>query len=312
MAMDQRGKYLIEFVGEKVIEIGNEQSILDASLSAGIPHFHECGGNAQCSTCRVLIIEGNDRLTAPNQKEVFLKSQMHFPPNVRLACQTHVTGGTVRLRRIIHDESDIRLYVGSEAGDSTQQLGNEMELSLLFLDIRDFTHIAETYPAFDVLHILRKLLASFQSRIEANKGKIIEVMGDGIYAVFGFEGTKEQSAQSAVDAAYSMLADLEVLNETYLVPYFEQKIAVGIGIHAGKVITGIVRVGTEDHNFVVGFAVNIASRLQTATKELNNDLIVSSDIYHLLIAPPVLQPKSIIVRGISNPLTVYLFGKSYR
>src|SRR5450432_4428863 len=118
--MDQRRKYLVEFAGEKVVDVTNQQSILDASLSAGIPHFHECGGNAQCSTCRVLIIEGNDLLTPPNQKEAFLKSQMHFPPNVRLACQTRVTGGTVRLRRIIHDESDIKLYVGSAAGDSTQ------------------------------------------------------------------------------------------------------------------------------------------------------------------------------------------------
>src|ERR1700741_1300436 len=141
--MNQSGKYLIEFVGEKVVEISNGQSILDASLSAGIPHFHACGGNAQCSTCRVLIIEGNDRMTPPNQKEGLLKSQMHFPPNVRLACQTHVTGGSVKLSRIIHDDSDIGLYVGPAAGDSTQQLGKEMELSLLFLDIRDFTTIAQ-------------------------------------------------------------------------------------------------------------------------------------------------------------------------
>jgi len=43
--MKEPGKYLIEFVGERVIEITHDQSILDASLSAGIPHFHVCGGN---------------------------------------------------------------------------------------------------------------------------------------------------------------------------------------------------------------------------------------------------------------------------
>ena len=109
--MKESEKYLVEFAEEKVVEIRKDQSILDASLSAGIPHFHACGGNAKCSTCRVLIVEGDDRLTPPGQKENFLKNQMHFPPNVRLACQTRVTAGPVKLRRIIQDETDIGLYV---------------------------------------------------------------------------------------------------------------------------------------------------------------------------------------------------------
>ena len=310
--MNKNGKYLVEFAEEKVIEVSENQSILDASLLAGISHFHVCGGNAKCSTCRVLIIEGDDHLTPPSQKESFLKNQMHFPPNVRLACQTHVVGSPIKLRRIIQDESDVGLYVGSAAGDSTQQLGEEKEMALLFLDIRNFTHIVENHPAFDVIHIIRKLFSSFQSTIETNKGKIVETAGDGLYAVFGYETTKEQSAQLAVQAGYSMLTDLQKLNETYLIPYFEEKIEIGIGIHVGKVVTGSVRIGAEDHSIVMGYAVNIASRLQAATKELNNDFIVSSEIYSLLINTSTLEPKSIVVKGVSSPLAVYLLGKSYK
>src|SRR4029077_9128927 len=103
--MEESEKYLVEFAEEKVVEIRKNQSILDASLSAGIPHFHACGGDAKWSTCRVLVIEGDDYLTPPNQKEIFLKNQMHFPPNVRLACQTQVIAGPVKLRRIIQDET---------------------------------------------------------------------------------------------------------------------------------------------------------------------------------------------------------------
>ena len=309
--MKENKKYLIEFIGEKLIEISENQSILDASLSAGIPHFHACGGNAKCSTCRVLIIEGDDRLTPPNRKESFLKNQMHFPPNVRLACQTRVMAGPVKLRRIIQDETDIGLYVGSAAGDSTQQLGEEREMALMFLDIRNFTHIVENHPAFDVIHIIRKLFSSFQSRIENNKGKIVETTGDGLYAVFGYK-TKEQSAHLAVEAAYFILEDLETLNETYFIPHFEERIEAGIGIHIGKVVSGTVRVGTEDHSIVMGYAVNVASRLQNATKELNNDFIVSSEIYNLLINSSTLKPQSIFVKGISSPLAVYLMGKPYK
>jgi len=303
---------LIEFIGERVIAITKEQSILDASLLAGIPHYHACGGNAKCSTCRVLVVEGIDRLTPANQKESFLKSLMHFPRNVRLACQTRVTAGPVKLRRIIQDETDIGLYVGSAAGDSTQQLGEERDLALMFLDIRNFTHIVESHPAFDVIHIIRKLFSSFQSRIESNKGKIVETTGDGLYAVFGYETGKQESAQAAVQAAYSMLEDLQILNETYFIPHFEERIKAGIGIHTGKVVSGTVRVGTQDHSVVMGYPVNVASRLQNATKELNNEFIVSSDIYNLLIDPPALTSQSIFVKGISDPLTVYLMGNPYQ
>lgn len=309
--MNKGGKNLVEFVGEKVIEIADEQSILDASLSAGIPHFHACGGNAKCSTCRVLVLEGDSLLTPPTQKERFLKNQMHFPPNVRLACQTRVISGPVKLRRIIQDETDIGLYVGSAAGDSTQQLGEEMEMALLFLDIRNFTNIVENHPAFDVIHIIRKLFSTFQSRIEDSEGKVVETTGDGLYAVFGYETRKKQSGQLAVKAAYSMLEDLETLNETYFIPHFQERIEVGIGIHIGKVISGTVRIGKEDHSVVMGYPVNIASRLQNATKELNNELIVSSEIYSLLNDLATLEPKSIVVKGISSPLTVYLLGKPY-
>ena len=310
--MKENGENLIEFIGERVLAIAEEQSILDASLSAGIPHFHACGGNAKCSTCRVLVVEGIDRLTPPNQKESFLKSLMHFPRNVRLACQTRVTAGPVKLRRIIQDETDIGLYVGSAAGDSTQQLGEERDLALMFLDIRNFTHIVESHPAFDVIHIIRKLFSSFQSRIESNKGKIVETTGDGLYAVFGYETGKQESAQAAVQAAYSMLEDLQILNETYFILHFEERIKAGIGIHTGKVVSGTVRVGTQDHSVVMGYPVNVASRLQNATKELNNEFIVSSDIYNLLIDPPALTSQSIFVKGISDPLTVYLMGNPYQ
>jgi adenylate cyclase len=310
--MNAGKKYQVEFVGEKVIAISKTETILDASLSAGIPHCHVCGGNARCSTCRVLVMEGVDHLTPPNLQESFLNNQMHFPPNVRLACQTRVTGGNVKLRRIIQDETDIGLYVGSAAGDSTQQLGEEKTMALLFLDIRNFTHIVEGHPAFDVIHIIRKLFSLFQSRIEYNKGNIVETTGDGLYAVFNDEEGKERNAQAAVRAAYAMLGDLETLNETYFIPYFEERIKAGIGVHIGKVVSGTVRVGSENHCVVMGYAVNIASRLQTATKELNNDLIVSSEIYDLLSDAPVLQPKSIVLKGVTNPLEVYSIGKPYK
>ena len=310
--MIEHNKHRVEFAHEGEIHIREDESILKASLAAGIPHFHACGGHAKCSTCRVLVLEGAEKLTPPNEKEAFLNNQMHFPRNVRLACQTHVVGGPVKLRRIIRDESDIDLYIGSAAGISTQQMGEEAELVLFFLDIRDFTALVGSRLPFDVIHIIRKLFSVFQTIIEHNEGRILETAGDGLYAIFGSKSDKAGMAKSAVQSAYAILAELYTLNETYFRPHFEELIQVGIGIHIGKVVSGTVRIGQEDRTVVMGYPVNIASRLQNATKEVNNSLIVSSDIYSLLQhSSSQVQPISIQVKGISTPLSVYLLGKPY-
>jgi adenylate cyclase len=307
--MIKQNRFLLEFPNEGSVWVSEGQTLLDATLSVGIPLFHVCGGNARCSTCRVLIINGAESLTAPNEKETLLKNEMHFPPNVRLSCQTYLTGGGVKLRRIIQDETDIGLYVGSAAGYSTQQLGEERELVLLFLDIRDFTPFVKKHLAFDIIHIIRKLFSVFQAILETNGGKIIETAGDGLYAIFSCESNRVQSVQSAVQSGFSILADLEVLNETYFGPHFHEKIQVGIGIHIGKVISGSIQIGKEDRLVVMGYPVNVASRLQNATKELNNNFIISAAAYSLLPTPTEQAvPYMIHVKGIEQPLSGYLIG----
>ncbi len=113
----------VEFVSDRTIRVQQGQSLLEASLSAGIPHFHVCGGNARCSTCRVLILAGKEQLSSRNEKEKALKEKMHFSDEVRLACQTHVEGDGLKVTRIIRDESDIDLYITDVVSMETQPEG---------------------------------------------------------------------------------------------------------------------------------------------------------------------------------------------
>jgi adenylate cyclase len=309
--MTKSEKFLVEFVNEKQFYVLKNQSILQASLAAGIPHFHACGGKAKCSTCRVLVLEGGKSLTKPNQKEKVLKNKMQLSQQVRLACQTHITGGPVKMKRIIQDETDIDLYVDKKGTKSTQKMGEEAELILCFLDIRNFTRFVETHLPFDVIHIIRKLFAVFQNHIESNSGKIIETAGDGLYAVFGSGTDNEKHAERAMAAAYSIFSELEKMNRDYFVNHFNQRIDVGIGMHVGKVISGSIRRGDTEHTIVMGYPVNVASRLQNATKTLNNNFIVSAAFYHLLQQPPMAPFRSIRAQGISKTLRVFLMGRAY-
>ncbi|HEV2830973.1 MAG TPA: adenylate/guanylate cyclase domain-containing protein, partial [Hanamia sp.] len=268
--------YTIEFKGEKIIEIKEGQSILEASLQAGIPHYHECGGKAKCSTCRILIMNGTEALSAPNEKELRLRETLGFCDNIRLACQTKVTANAAIVRRIIRDKTDVSIYSNLyKKNNSFQEVGEERELALFFLDIRNFTPFMESHLPFDVIHIVRRLFQIFKNDIETHNGKIIETAGDGLYAVFGTDRKLKDAINSGVTAGYQILNDLKIFNENYAVNYFNHQFEVGIGLHAGHVIVGNIGLGISNNLTVMGLPVNIASRLQSATKEVNNSFIIS-------------------------------------
>jgi adenylate cyclase len=130
--------------------------------------------------------------------------------------------------------------------------------------------------------------------------------------VFGIKAGQTQGATAAIAAGHAILAELDRLNETYFKEYFCQTLAIGIGVHAGTVVKGSIRLGRENHTVVMGHAVNLAARLQNATKELNNSFIVSHAVFRQLSDPPAGYPHTtLVLRGVSQPLQVYLLGKPY-
>ena len=149
-------------------------------------------------------------------------------------------------------------------------IGEERELALLFLDIRNFTAAMELRSSYEVIYMVRKLFGLFNHSITEAGGRIIETNGDSIYAVFGLETGLQEAVQSAVDAAYALLHDVEIFNSTYAQPYFNLSYEIGIGIHQGEVVVGQYDFANKEQMTVMGLPVNIASRLQRETKELSN------------------------------------------
>jgi len=305
-------KLKIDLINEKSFEIVEDQTILQASLEAGIPHYHACGGKARCSTCRVVVQQGEKYLSSPNKAELKLREQKKFPENVRLACQTKVIASDVKIQRIIKDEEDLNLYVYGKSSENIQTIGDEKSMALFFLDIRDFTPFIEKHLPFDVIHIVRRLNILFNEVITIHKGKIIEYSGDGIYAVFGFDEPIREAVNNAYEAGKQILSSLNKLNDNYITKYFDYKIDAGIGLHAGRVIAGKTRVKENNNYTVMGFPVNVAARLESSTKELNNNFIVSEYVYGMLAEQKsVTEQKQINLKGVSEPFVVRLMGKPF-
>lgn len=301
----------LELIDEKIIPVNENTTLLNASLAAGIPHYHACGGNARCSTCRVFVVDGENNLTAPTKAELNLRDKKKFPPNIRLACQTKLKGNYAKIKRIIKDDVDAEIYVYRNKCEIFQTVGKEKKLVLFFLDIRNFTPFIEENLPFDVIHILRRLAVPFRSAILENNGRVIEAAGDGFYAVFGLDDNIKLAIKKAVDSAFKILNELKFFNDNYLAMFFNHKLEVGIGIHHGDVIVGTNGFAGENSLTVMGYPVTIASRLEQATKELNNNFIISEETFNYLDLPGSYPSMEINVKGVSNKIAVRLLGDYY-
>jgi adenylate cyclase len=194
----------------------------------------------------------------------------------------------------------------------SQETESEKEMALFFLDIRNFTPFIEKHQAFDVIHIVKKLFSTFQNIIRIHHGRIIETSGDGFYAAFGFDRDVNEAVNAAVQAGMLILNTLETLNTRSFEKNLNQRLDVGIGVHVGKVATGNINLGSKDHFVVMGYPVNVASRLQAATKELNNNFIVSSAVFNLLKNPPVnSRTAKVNLKGVTELCDLHLIGKPY-
>jgi len=192
----------------------------------------------------------------------------------------------------------------------SEQSEKDREMCLLFLDLRNFTPLTGLFPAHEVVHLVKKLVLTFQRIVRSHHGRIIETTGDGFYAAFGFHEDIQQSVRNAVAAGSAILKSLDGMNAATFEPNLGRRIEAGIGIHAGKVATGSITLGGEEHLMVMGHAVNIAARVQNATKTLNNNFLVSTSALASAGCEGGRSAK-VDLKGVDVDFEVTMMGRAY-
>jgi adenylate cyclase len=257
------------------IDVSEGQTLLNATLAAGVPHTHACGGSARCSTCRVVVLEGLENVDPRNERERALSEWFGLPPNVRIACQTTVRG-PVRLRRLVLDPEDVQMVSRLRAGKA-KELGAKIPVAILFSKIRNFTAFSEALQPYDVIHVLNRHAEAMGRVVAAEGGMVNNCTGDRLMALFGADGQPD-AALRAVRAALGML-DAAKKVEEYLMTSHGRAFDVGIGVHHGEAVVGPV--GWMETKLVsaLGGAVDVASRCEAANEELGSRLVVSEPMY---------------------------------
>lgn len=270
------GEIMFEIFSEtdnKTICASSDSTVLEAMLKAKINHIYVCGGNARCTTCRVHIMDGLRNCQPRNEKEEQLAEKLGFPENIRLACQTKISGN-ITIRRPVVDKLDIEIILKQFGNAPGTKLGIEKDLAILFTDIINYTEFAEAFPAYDVVHVLNRYYQTMNDIIVQHKGVISDVAGDGILSLFGIIEDSKNSVLDAINAVRAMNAALKQFNG-YLDQMYNWSFGIRAGINFGKVIIGNFDTGMMHKISAIGDAVNLASRIENANKDFGTQLLIS-------------------------------------
>lgn len=264
---------------EQRVEVAEGQTLLEASMAAQIPLAHACGGNARCSTCRVMVLDGLQDCTARTPEEEKLARHLGLDCSVRLACQTRISGD-VSLRRLVLDSADANMVRDAIQNPTDISSGEEKTLAILFADLAGFTTFSENLPPYDVIHTLNRYYHDVGRIIGAQGGMINSYAGDGFMALFGLHDETD-AAYNAVKAGLKILGSLDCL-AGYLKPLYGRSVSVRVGIHYGTVVAGDLGTGESRYTTVIGDAVNFASRVEAANKAAKTRLLVSREVHDLV------------------------------
>jgi adenylate cyclase len=183
--------------------------------------------------------------------------------------------------------------------------GESLKVTVLFTDIRSFTTISERMDPQQLVALLNEYFTEMVGIVMQEDGAVDKYIGDAIMAVFGAPVPKPVDAVNAVRAAVRMRGALANLNhrlEARGVP----ALRTGIGIHTGDVVAGNIGSEKRMEYTVIGDAVNVAARLETSTKDLGANILISDDTFEL--TKDVVDARrigEITVKGRRQPVLMY-------
>jgi len=155
--------------------------------------------------------------------------------------------------------------------------GTRSRIAVLFVDVRDFTARSEAMPPEMVIQMLNRYFHEVITATHAQGGTIDKFMGDGIMAFFGAPQKLEQPAAAAIAAGKEMLSAMGRVNAA-LKAENKEPITISIGIHIGDAVVGHIGSSERYEYTAIGDVVNVASRLESLTKEVGYALVCTEEV----------------------------------
>ena len=180
--------------------------------------------------------------------------------------------------------------------------GEELFVCIMFVDIRDFTPMAESLSPEELIKYQNNVFGFMIDVVQKNHGNINQLLGDGFMATFGAPVSKGNDCQNAFLASLEILKELKDRNKAGVI----RKTKIGIGLHAGYVVTGNVGNEARKQYSVTGNPVIIASRVEQLNKEYKSKLLITEEVYNKLEKPVKINEPFIEVelKGRTHPVRI--------
>jgi len=155
------------------------------------------------------------------------------------------------------------------------ELGGELrKVCVLFMDIRNFSQYAAGESPQAVMIYLNTLFGAVVEVVNEHQGVVSKFLGDGFMAVFGAPMKDDEPCRHGLDAAMEIIARVETLNATGKIP----PTRIGIGLHMGEVMAGNIGSVERKEYTIIGDVVNVAARIEQATKDFQARLLISETV----------------------------------
>lgn len=210
----------------------------------------------------------------------------------------------------------LETYVGPHAsqqildGATTRGSGTTVGAAILICDLRDFTRISDLWPRDDVIELLNGYFDAMSEPIEKFGGEILKFMGDGLLAIFPL--SDPDACPNLLKAIAEAQASMALLNEANMQKGHDT-LGYGIGVHVGDVMYGNIGSKSRLDFTVIGPAVNIASRLETLTKTVGRQVLLSEQFVQMagkIVNFDGIGPQNL--RGLETPINVFALPQVHR
>jgi adenylate cyclase len=186
--------------------------------------------------------------------------------------------------------------------------GRKQPVTVLFSDIRGFTTMTEVSDPDKLVDQLNEYFLDMVGGVLKHEGTLQKFIGDAIMAVWGDTHSRglEADARGAVETALLMRAALAKLNSAWKDNPDRKKYSIGIGVNHGSVIVGNIGHPQRMEFTVLGDGVNLAARLESATKQFHTDILIGEEVEKLTRENFVYRTVDLLtVKGKSKPVEVF-------
>ncbi len=181
--------------------------------------------------------------------------------------------------------------------EGTSLTGEQVEVTIMFIDIRDFTGFAEQTAADQVVAAINELFEQFVPVIHDHGGWVDKFVGDGLLAVFGAPRRLPDHADQALAAALEIAANVKSTHG----------LTIGIGLNSGPVVAGNVGGAGRLEFSVIGDAVNVAARVEAATRQTGDTILLTERTKELLEGnhPELVERTDVALKGKTEAVRLY-------